>query len=194
MQEDECEKLCPDNCVDTAYAITLATGSDPRQLINFEHDYQNDILAEHLPAIDWITYLGTVGGLAGMWLGFSLASIPGYFFFLVKKGIRFVHGKLTRNKWRRVAKSVTSMNRGFHGNQRRNSMSMRCESILTRSEYAFRRQSFGCNSIVIDNKVRLNKQEKNLRFLGIVLITTVFCVFVISGLLLFCFLKVLSIK
>lgn len=40
--------------------------------ISFDHLFANDVVYEHVEEIDWLTYLGTVGGLAGMWPGLSL--------------------------------------------------------------------------------------------------------------------------
>lgn len=43
--------------------------------IILSHDYNNDFFIEHVPEENWFYYLGTVGGLAGMWLGLSAFSI-----------------------------------------------------------------------------------------------------------------------
>lgn len=75
-----CRKKCPTECISTNYVISENDETLPANpkspLIGFEHDDNYDIYLKHMPLMDWETFLANVGGLAGMWVGFSFMHLP----------------------------------------------------------------------------------------------------------------------
>lgn len=50
--------------------VANSDGTVPFQVV-IHHGDDDDIFLKHSPLMDWLSYLGTVGGLAGMWVDFS---------------------------------------------------------------------------------------------------------------------------
>lgn len=79
---DRCDERCPTECNRISYlprfTFRRKEVMDPDNfstLIQIETDCQYSITIFHSKEHDWYTYLGTVGGLAGMWLGVSALSV-----------------------------------------------------------------------------------------------------------------------
>lgn len=95
-----CPKRCPVDCTAWTYIVSKKMPPDyskffenykkpkPKRIrsVNFavEHDDIFDIYLKHSPLMDWVTFLGTVGGLAGMWIGFSFLHFPAVVFRFLK--------------------------------------------------------------------------------------------------------------
>lgn len=83
---EECPKLCPADCVSSTFVVKYVS-KKPLNFdylmsgylypeITFTHDDNYDVFLKHSPQMDWVTFLGSVGGLAGMWIGFSFLNLP----------------------------------------------------------------------------------------------------------------------
>ena len=76
-----CQDKCPKNCLERFYNFEVRAQSDWRQsngtffTITLEHNRFPDQTTEHKPILDWITLVSNIGGLLGMWLGFSIFSL-----------------------------------------------------------------------------------------------------------------------
>lgn len=77
--ENECFKQCPRDCIDVTYDFNikmkkfLAAGAvNPLQI---NHDFKHDIVIKHFAEFPLMTYIASIGGLAGLWLGFSIISL-----------------------------------------------------------------------------------------------------------------------
>lgn len=67
---------CLPDCVATTYYLqplspTSKSFSPSYYWFGFFHDDNYDIYLKHSPLIDFMTFVGTLGGLGGMWFGFS---------------------------------------------------------------------------------------------------------------------------
>lgn len=76
--EEECENSCAPDCTYRFYPWTTALrksvpGRD--NVIKLKHNFDSDMIYSHVPAIDLFAFFGNVGGLAGMWIGFSFLSV-----------------------------------------------------------------------------------------------------------------------
>lgn len=81
-----CNRRCPDDCFDVKHQFSsiktnLDKESPVRNNIMLTHHYAQDFTITHRQEVDFVTFLGTLGGLAGMWLGLSV-------YALFKKGWR----------------------------------------------------------------------------------------------------------
>lgn len=75
-----CHSLCPKDCDYVFYDWALLDfpknwETEDQQYIFFSHQFDNDILFTHMSIVDLFEYLASVGGLAGMWVGFSFLSL-----------------------------------------------------------------------------------------------------------------------
>lgn len=78
--ENECFSRCPRDCVDVTYDFTIKRkkwGFDiPQEIpVQVKHDYKHDIVIKHFPEFPLMTYIASIGGLAGLWLGFSIITL-----------------------------------------------------------------------------------------------------------------------
>lgn len=77
----ECTKHCLVDCHSSTYFLKLIN-SPPKSniyyghLFEFLHDDSYDVYLKHSPLMDWVTFLGILGGLAGMWVGFTFINLP----------------------------------------------------------------------------------------------------------------------
>lgn len=81
--EDVCPKLCPVDCVLSSYSVKMSDAPHQNPIhaemsiqVIYSHDDNLDVFVKHAPALDWITFLASVGGLGGMWVGFSFLAFP----------------------------------------------------------------------------------------------------------------------
>lgn len=75
-----CWTDCKIDCVSATYFLKPAKNElqepvSTKFRIMFNHDDDYDVYLKHSPLMDWISYLGNVGGLAGMWVGFSFSNL-----------------------------------------------------------------------------------------------------------------------
>lgn len=80
IAEQACRQRCPIECARVAFDnIRLLDYGlqrpDPTLKAYFEHNMSDDLLTEHVPEVSFLEFAGGVGGLAGMWLGFSFLGI-----------------------------------------------------------------------------------------------------------------------
>ena len=97
-----CEEVCPKNCFETFYSYEIETrnGDFYREgytnfSINIDHNRFPDQVIEHKPIMDWITLVSNMGGLLGMWLGFS-------FSIAINKLIEIIFERYFLRKRRRI--------------------------------------------------------------------------------------------
>ena len=92
--EFECQTECPRNCLETYYDFKVLNTTDnsdydtklPNVLvINLKHNRLMDMVIEHKPIMDWNTMVSNLGGLLGMWLGWSVRDICNQFIEKVHK-------------------------------------------------------------------------------------------------------------
>lgn len=71
-----CQTKCPVDCGETVFKWTMVAIERDWEVVTMilKHDYDSDQLFSHLLAMDLFTFFGNVGGLAGMWIGFSILS------------------------------------------------------------------------------------------------------------------------
>lgn len=80
-----CPKLCPVDCVSVNYFLKkyksdvdfdLHKETDNWKVeFGFIHDDKTDLFLKHSPLMDFMSLMGTVGGLGGMWVGFSFTGL-----------------------------------------------------------------------------------------------------------------------
>lgn len=114
--ELSCKNRCLGDCIESFYMVK-PHGSVTRKKkdgtsIFLTHDQLNDIEIQHLEEISLFAYMGTIGGLAGIYLGFSFVG-----------SWKFISAILARNNQgtfllRRKAFKVNSRNLNANGNRR----------------------------------------------------------------------------
>lgn len=87
--QKSCVRVCPVSCRDMKYEWALVATQREKKgavMMVLKHQFDSDQSYSHFPAMDWFGYLGSIGGLAGMWTGFSFVSFWRRFYCL---GFRF---------------------------------------------------------------------------------------------------------
>lgn len=77
-RESECEAVCKPACDEITYVWSAFASSrvfNRQNSITITHSYKDNILYQHLKAMDLFSFLGNVGGLGGMWIGVSILSL-----------------------------------------------------------------------------------------------------------------------
>lgn len=72
-----CQAKCPVDCDETVDKWALIDTQREKEgvvMLVLKHELDSDQFYSHLPALDWYSYFGNVGGLAGVWIGFSILS------------------------------------------------------------------------------------------------------------------------
>jgi hypothetical protein len=77
---DKCNLLCPKNCIQESYyrsIVNLTTSSDTDvSIVKLEWDDKQPIISYiETPVITFIEYICYIGGLLGIWFGFSISSL-----------------------------------------------------------------------------------------------------------------------
>lgn len=80
IAEQACRQRCPIECIRVAFDnIRLLDYGlqrpESKLKAYFEHNLSDDLLTEHVPEVLFLEFAGGVGGLTGMWLGFSFLGI-----------------------------------------------------------------------------------------------------------------------
>lgn len=92
-----CEKRCPVDCDQTFYQLstsrTTQTQFPDSTFIVASHNSLNIIIVHH-PETSFLSYVGTVGGLAGIWLGFSFFNTFGSMLYTIKSIQRKITSKI----------------------------------------------------------------------------------------------------
>ena len=74
---NECQAQFQKDCVDRFYSFEIGTKASKKWdhhniFIKITHSRFADHSNEHMPVMDWITLVSNLGGLMGIWLGFSI--------------------------------------------------------------------------------------------------------------------------
>lgn len=114
--ELSCKNRCLGDCIESFYMVkphgSVTRRKEDGTSIFLTHDQLNDIEIQHLEEISLFAYMGTIGGLAGIYLGFSLVG-----------SWKFISAFFSRNHqslflFRRKAFKVNSRNLIVNGNRR----------------------------------------------------------------------------
>jgi hypothetical protein len=87
---DKCNLLCPKDCIQESYylsTINLTTSSDIKfSIVQLEWDDKRPIISYiETPVITYVEYICYIGGLLGIWFGFSISSLNEMIYILMNK-------------------------------------------------------------------------------------------------------------
>ena len=90
--KNDCETKCKADCY-TEFYDYFVTSDKPHErndsinttIIRIIHKTIPDVEIRHFPEFTWNSYVANMGGLAGMWLGFSAISLYDWIMILIKK-------------------------------------------------------------------------------------------------------------
>jgi hypothetical protein len=80
-----CERQCPPKCVQRLFEVSMddwegsTMGKNNTFTVMIQHNRNADQLIIHYPEITFISFVSNLGGLIGMWLGFSAMFVGNYF-------------------------------------------------------------------------------------------------------------------
>lgn len=120
--EKNCERNCPVDCVTTRYHLEskparnylrfLTSVKQNELVFHFQHDRKDDVHLVHSALMDFFSYMGMVGGLVGMWVGFSFVDLPDKINHFIS--IIFSRNQVQRSN-RSKRHSITSQRHAFSG-------------------------------------------------------------------------------
>lgn len=80
---ERCRKRCPIDCVQTSYRMIMSSVFHPEMSENttlfMTQDGMPKVEIRHKPEMSFLSYMGTVGGLGGLWLGASILAVSRMF-------------------------------------------------------------------------------------------------------------------
>lgn len=112
-----CRRQCPSDCDQSHYSLSVSkvrksTNKSVTEL--YITAPQKHLRILHIPAISFLSYLGTLGGLAGVWMGVSFYHICGFsvgvFGSYLRKMVRLVKRKSSKIKIDDINKITSQSN------------------------------------------------------------------------------------